>query len=115
MSAWQPTVESVDADGACIRVVAPAESPWFGGHFPGAPVLPAVAILSLVEHALGVFAARAGGPPLVVAGLRRVRFRHLVRPESTLRVTVHRAQTDRAFDFQVDADGTASCSGTCTV
>jgi 3-hydroxymyristoyl/3-hydroxydecanoyl-(acyl carrier protein) dehydratase len=115
MPAWQPTVESVGPDGACVCAVAPAESPWFGGHFPSEPVLPGVAMLSLVEETVRVFVGLTADPPLDIVGFRRVRFRHMVRPGDALRVTVRKGKSERAFEFQVDADGNMACSGTCTI
>ena len=115
MFAWQPAVESIGPDSACVSAAVPAGSPWFGGHFPSEPLLPGVAMLWLVEEALRVFAGKKADPPLDIVGFRRVRFRHPVRPGATLRVTVRRGKSERAFEFQVDVDGTPACSGTCTV
>jgi 3-hydroxyacyl-[acyl-carrier-protein] dehydratase len=115
MTGCQSTVESVGPDGACLRAAVPAESPWFGGHFPSEPVLPGVAILSLVQDTLHVLVGPTDRPSLDIVGFRRVRFRSLVRPGDTLRVTVRKSQVERAFDFQVDAGGKLACSGTCSV
>jgi 3-hydroxymyristoyl/3-hydroxydecanoyl-(acyl carrier protein) dehydratase len=115
MAIWQPTVEAVGPDSACVRAVAPADSPWFGGHFPSEPVLPGVAMLSLVEEALRLFVGPTAGPPPDIVSFRRVRFRLMVRPGDVLRVTVRKGKAEHAFEFQVDSDDKMACSGTCTI
>jgi 3-hydroxyacyl-[acyl-carrier-protein] dehydratase len=115
MYGWKLEAHDLGPEGVRAVAVVPAESPWFGGHFPAGPVLPGVAMLALVEETLRVFVGHAVAPPIDVVGFRRVRFRHMVQPGATLQVSVRRAKSERAFEFQVDADGTLACSGTCTV
>lgn len=115
MYGWKPEVRDLSPEGVRAVAVVPAQSQWFGGHFPSGPVLPGVAMLALVEETLRVFVGQAAAPPVDVVGFRRVRFRHMVLPGATLQVSVRRAKSENAFDFQVDADGTLACSGTCTV
>jgi 3-hydroxymyristoyl/3-hydroxydecanoyl-(acyl carrier protein) dehydratase len=115
MCGWKPVVRDLGPDGVRAVTVAPAQSQWFAGHFPSGPVLPGVAMLALVEETLRVFVGQSLAPPVDIVGFRRVRFRHMVLPGATLQVSVRRAKSERAFEFQVDADGTLACSGTCTV
>jgi 3-hydroxyacyl-[acyl-carrier-protein] dehydratase len=61
-----------------VAVPVPSSGPIFDGHFPGRPILPGVATLSLVVRAL----APGRGPAL--STVRSVRFRDLVAPGSTL-------------------------------
>jgi 3-hydroxyacyl-[acyl-carrier-protein] dehydratase len=115
MAAWQPDVDSVRPDGVSARATAGAESPWFSGHFPADPVLPGVAMLSLVDETVRRFVQGAGAPPRDIVGFRRVRFRHPVRPGDTLRVTVRRGKSNDVFDFEVHVGDKMACSGTCLV
>jgi 3-hydroxyacyl-[acyl-carrier-protein] dehydratase len=99
-----------EADGT-IRASAcfGAGSPWFDGHFPGDPILPGIALLALVCDTL---AAAGGG--LRLAGLRRVRFKQVVRPGDRLEISVSPKSGggEASFSFRVQVAGAAVCSGT---
>lgn len=90
------------------EVVFEEDSPWFDGHFPGAPVLPGVAQLAVVRDLLG----RAAGADVSVAGLSRVRFKRMVLPGETVTVTAT-ADSGRAgsFSFQLSVGGEPVASG----
>ena len=47
---WHELVVQSDASprGFAAEIRVAPDSPWFDGHFPGRPVLPGVAILSMV-------------------------------------------------------------------
>ena len=65
----------------------PVDSPWFYGHFPSHPILPAIALIDLVKRMLD---DREGkdGTPLSIRQLKRVRFRQIVRPGEDIFVAV---------------------------
>jgi 3-hydroxymyristoyl/3-hydroxydecanoyl-(acyl carrier protein) dehydratase len=66
------------------RAETRADSPWFSGHFPGEPILPGIAQLSMALEAV-----RAATPEgFRIVGVRRVRFKQVVRPEEPLTVAV---------------------------
>jgi 3-hydroxymyristoyl/3-hydroxydecanoyl-(acyl carrier protein) dehydratase len=74
--------ETVDERGWRARLRVEPSSRAFAGHFEGAPILPGIAHLVVVAHAL-----RAMGG--VAAGLRElpsVRFRHVIRPGDVIHV-----------------------------
>jgi len=58
---------------------APFDSPWFVGHFPSHPILPAIALIDLVARILDKREGR-DGTALNMQQLKRVRFRQIVRP-----------------------------------
>ena len=70
-----------DGDGPCFEVSVPAESSFFEGHFPGQPLLPAAAILTLVAEA-----ARIAFPEDAVTGFDAVRFSSPVAPGCAARL-----------------------------
>ncbi|MEZ4391703.1 MAG: FabA/FabZ family ACP-dehydratase [Polyangiales bacterium] len=79
---------TVDGDRCACEAVAPADSPFFDGHFPGDPVLPGVAQLS----ALAEPAARRAWPQL--GPLRRannLKFHKISRPGEALSLRCERA------------------------
>ena len=74
-----------------------ADHPAFAGHFPGHPVLPGVAVLSLVLQALAArpaLSARVGEAPRI----DNAKFLHAVTPGSTLRVALREQGSGVAFE-----------------
>ena len=67
-----------------IRAViqVPAASPWFDGHFPGEPVLPGLAQISMVFDVIRKCLKANGG----YLNVSRVRFKRIIRPEDRLEV-----------------------------
>ena len=59
-------------------------SPWFQGHFPGHPVLPGIAQLSLV---LGLIQQEVN-QPLSLSNVSRIRFKQLILPDDRIRIQV---------------------------
>ncbi|PKN52609.1 MAG: hypothetical protein CVU55_05060 [Deltaproteobacteria bacterium HGW-Deltaproteobacteria-13] len=91
---------------------APADSPWFSGHFPGEPILPGIALVNIVEQAI-IRDAQAKGTCVQLQSLRRVRFTQPVRPGETLSVIVtgEEAGGDILFSFKVIRKENIVCSG----
>ena len=114
MSGLRPTLEYRRGDELVAHAVASREAIWFQGHFPGAPLLPGVAMLALVEEVLALFGNEAGEPSVEIRTFRRVRFRQRVQPETNLRVRARRVQADR-FRFTVEAAGLPACTGECDI
>jgi hypothetical protein len=97
------------AAGAGTRTVAPAadgdavltiadDHPAFAGHFPGHPVLPGVALLSLVLEAIAArpaLQARLGPAP----SLDNAKFLSPVGPGATLRLALREQGRGVAFDL----------------
>jgi acyl carrier protein len=85
---------------------------WFSGHFPGEPILPGIAILSMVAEAFRRQGSEKGGR-LAIKGVRKVRFRTPVRPDDTLSIFVSSAtaDNDHAYPFKVDVKGHTVCTG----
>jgi 3-hydroxymyristoyl/3-hydroxydecanoyl-(acyl carrier protein) dehydratase len=103
--------EAVAAGGWRARLRFEASSPVFAGHFEGDPVLPGIAHLVILAHALRVLR----GPRASVAEVRWLRLRCLVRPEEVLEVAVDGPDADGACRFEARvgraraAGGVARC------
>ncbi len=70
-----------------------ANEPFFGGHFPGRPIMPGVLICEALAQAGGLLASCSSdglpaGRGIVLAGLEHVRFRRRVVPGDQLRLEV---------------------------
>lgn len=89
------------------RVRVPANSPWFDGHFPEAPVLPGVAQLGMVHDLL----CRTVDRPLPVAQVSRVRFKQMICPDQTLILTVKTGDESGSHSFRISGDEGLICSG----
>lgn len=102
-----------DADGAWTAGVrVDPDSPWFAGHFPGEPVLPAMAQIGLVARLAGE-ATEAGHP----TGLPNLRLSRQVAPGD--RLTLRLVPGDgHCAAFRLDgpqgrvSDGTMAWGGT---
>ena len=90
------------------QVSIPADSPWFKGHFPGDPLLPGIAQLHLVMEAVRA----ALGQDVRLTGLKRVRFKRIIRPEETIDIAVDPVPDKPGlYRFQLTIDGENACSG----
>jgi len=65
----------------------PHDSPWFIGHFPSQPILPAIALIELVARILNEGEGREGRS-LSIRQLKRVRFRQIVHPGEDIYVVL---------------------------
>jgi len=98
------------SDGSITaETVIDAADPWFDGHFPGAPVLPAVAQLSMVRELI----RSAVDPDAEVAKFRRVKFKEMIQPGQELSLSAARKKgSDCVFAFKLICAGRLACSGT---
>jgi 3-hydroxymyristoyl/3-hydroxydecanoyl-(acyl carrier protein) dehydratase len=96
--------------GNTAKIVIPPQHPAFGGHFPGAPVLPGVVLLDEMLRVLG-------DPPVNAADgwtLSSAKFLHPVRPGETLTLE-HQTLSNGSVRFSIrsaDADSTLVATGT---
>ena len=90
------------------QVAVPAGSLWFQGHFPGDPMLPGIAQLHLVMETLKA----ALGEGVRLAGLKRVRFKRVIRPEEAIAIVAEVvADKPGLVRFQLTVEGEHACSG----
>ena len=94
---------------------AEAGSPWFSGHFPAEPILPGIAILSMVTDVIRQYECEKGRR-IRVSGIRRVRFRLPVRPDELLMIflSLSRQEGSLSYHFKVELNGKTVCTGIVT-
>jgi len=90
------------------QVSIPADSPWFEGHFPGDPLLPGIAQLHFVMETIRA----ALGEKIRLAGLKRVRFKRIIRPEEIIDIAADPVPDKPGmYRFQLTIEGENACSG----
>lgn len=76
--------------GTAYDVALDEDSPYFRDHFPGRPILPAIAqldILALLLH--------RASPGVRIAGIERMNLRSTILPGDRLTVTLERSSGER--------------------
>ena len=71
-------------------------SPYFDGHFPGFPILPAVAQTELILR----FASRYLGTGIAVSDIRRIKFSSLIRPFTALALKLEKKNNILSFEMK---------------
>lgn len=93
-------------------VVVPLSSGLFDGHFPGAPILPGVAQLLLVQALL----RRALGESASIEAIGQWKLRARVPPEACVQISIEPSGVPRGWKFALaDLQGVPISSGTLTV
>ena len=101
-----------DKNEIVAAVHVPPDSPWFRGHFPGEPILPGVAQIGMVIDAI----RQAQNQDLKVSGVRRVRFKQIIRPDDQLKIiAAPLKQNAGAYSFRILVEDEVACSGVMMV
>ena len=87
-------------------IEVPCGGAWFEGHFPGRPILPGVAELTLVLDAL----AREARRPVAIRGIAFARLRQLVFPGDRLELAAREPDAGR-LRFDLRREGTLVANG----
>ena len=79
----------LDGEGNALGRYTVRGDEWFlQGHFPGNPVVPGVVLCEVIAQTAGaLLREQLPGKTTLYAGMDRVRFRHMVRPGDTVRIT----------------------------
>ena len=119
-------VQASGAVAAAFDVQVPDEAWFFEGHFPGFPILPGVATLhTIVLPAIAASGLTSALGPHPLREVRRLKFRHPIRPGHRLRLELTRSPSPRAaeegsvadeqlsstLDFALTRDGLVVASG----
>ena len=104
-------VQRQETGGSGRQVSVPADSIWFQGHFPGDPLLPGIAQLHLVMETI----RSSLNADIRLVGLKRVRFKRVIRPEETIVIAVDPVQDKLGlYRFHLTVEGETACSGLMT-
>ena len=78
-------------NGNALGIYTVKGDEWFlQGHFPGNPMVPGVVLCEIIAQTAGVlFRKELPGKTTLYAGMDDVRFRRMVRPGDTVKVTCH--------------------------
>jgi len=107
---WYQLIDITCSEDLEIRaeIQVPGESPWFDGHFPGEPVLPGLAQISMVFDVI----QKASEGQWCASSVNRVRFKRMIRPDDRLEViAVPLAKEADGFSFRIQRKGDLACSG----
>jgi 3-hydroxymyristoyl/3-hydroxydecanoyl-(acyl carrier protein) dehydratase len=102
------SIETSETGEWCTEVQVVPESLWFSGHFPGDPVLPAIAQLGMVFDAV----CKVSGFQFRIAGFSRVKFKRMIRPGDCLKITI-RSKKDQegVYAFRILIGDEIACTG----
>lgn len=106
-------VNSNEAGTIDFVASASQSSAWFNGHFPGEPILPGIAQISIVWDAI----RKMSGPDRipVITEVKRLRFRQIIRPDDSMSVTVEPDRNKKGqFAFKISVRGELACNGVIT-
>jgi 3-hydroxymyristoyl/3-hydroxydecanoyl-(acyl carrier protein) dehydratase len=82
--------ETLSPDRLEAELQVPGDLRWFQGHFPGQPVLPGVVQLGWAIRHAAALAGQCAGPGAVVTGIRQLKFKAVITPDTVLTLEVFR-------------------------
>lgn len=94
-----------------LEFSVPANSPYYEGHFPDFPILPAVAQLEISVR----FAAEHLGVGIDVAEIKRIKFSNLVKPDKAHLIRLEKNGKILTFKIYSPESETVYASGTLTM
>jgi 3-hydroxyacyl-[acyl-carrier-protein] dehydratase len=102
------SIETSETGEWTTQVQVVPESLWFSGHFPGDPVLPAIAQLGMVFDAV----CKVSGLQCRIAGFSRVKFKKIIRPGDCLKITIRSKKDEEGmYAFRILIGDDIACTG----
>ena len=101
---------SSSSDELVMEGEAGPDSPWFSGHFPGEPILPGIAQIAMAFEAV----KHIDGRDIRIRGVKKVRFKQIIRPNEKLTVSVSPGKGD-TYAFRILVKGELACNGILSV
>jgi 3-hydroxyacyl-[acyl-carrier-protein] dehydratase len=103
--------ERREGDVAVFTVIVPEDCPFFDGHFPGRPVLPAIGQLAMLTELL----RRATGSALSLTGADGLRFSRQVLPGDQVEVRLGDPRAGGTACFEIRRDEAPVSRGTVRI
>ena len=101
------TEDSITAD-----ISIKGDSQWFDGHFPGLPVLPGIAQISMIQDAVQQMDGHNGNR-VTITGITKMRFRQLITGEAILNLTMTKEKKSPShYKFKLLHNNQLICNGT---
>jgi 3-hydroxyacyl-[acyl-carrier-protein] dehydratase len=91
---------SAGENGRTVRVRIPTDCPYFEGHFPGQPILPAIGQLELITTVL----EKLGEPLRTIAAVDALRMSRPVGPGETLQLLLSTVEPDGRLRFTLTGE-----------
>lgn len=111
-TSWTLVLDSAAPGELAATVEASPDLIWCDGHFPGNPILPGVAFLDFVAESFAARFREPGSAPLRVNSFMRVRFKKIIHPPATLKLSARPAKNlVDSWVFDVKVDGIVACEG----
>jgi 3-hydroxyacyl-[acyl-carrier-protein] dehydratase len=89
------------------KVTTNEASPWYDGHFPDDPTLPAIAQLNMVTETI----AKVLQKDLSLQSLTRIKFKKVIRPGNILDIHAMTGKKENQYSFKVTSEHQEVCSG----
>ena len=100
--------ERTDQDASVFTVAVPEDCPFFEGHFPGRPILPAIGQLAILTELVRL----ATGYAKSLTGIDGLKLTGQVLPGDRLEVRLEVSRADGTARFSIVRDGAPVSSGT---
>ncbi len=98
----------IDNNNAIIaKISTDNNSPWFSGHFPNDPILPAIAQLNMVTETI----AKVLDKELSLKALTRIKFKKIIRPGNILDIHAVPGKKENHYHFRITSKQQEVCSG----
>jgi len=103
--------ERMDGDAVVFTVVVPEDCPFFEGHFPERPVLPAIGQLAM----LTALVRRVSGSSVSLSGIDGFRLSRQVLPGDRINIRLGSQSASNTVVFEIRCDGAPVSRGTVRV
>jgi 3-hydroxyacyl-[acyl-carrier-protein] dehydratase len=103
--------ERTNGDAAVFTVVVPEDCPFFEGHFPGRPILPAIGQLAMLTALL----QQVTGSAVSLTGVDGFRLSRPVLPGDRVEVRLDAPRTSGTVRFEIRREDAPVSSGTVRV
>jgi len=94
-----------------VEFSVPGTNPYFDGHFPGFPILPAIAQIELVIR----YASRFFETGIDISEIPRIKFTNLIRPSAPLALKLERKDKTISFKMYSPGDESVYSAGTLKI